>query len=44
MDFAIFLYHSYQAELKNTTDRDQAMSIAISKTFTYMMRNIKHDF
>ena len=37
MDFAIFLYHSYQAELKNTTDRNQAMSIAISKTFTSVL-------
>ena len=37
MDFAIFLYHSYQSELKNTTDRDQAMSIAISKTFTSVL-------
>ena len=37
MDFAIFLYHSYQAEFKNTTDRNQAMSIAISKTFTSVL-------
>ena len=37
MDFAIFLYHSYQAELKNTTDRNRAMSIAISKTFTSVL-------
>lgn len=33
MDFAIFLYHSYVAEKKNTEDRNKAMSIAISKTF-----------
>ena len=37
MDFAIFLYHIYQAELKNTTERNQAMSIAISKTFTSVL-------
>lgn len=37
MDFAIFLYHSYQAELKNTADKNQAMSIAISKTFTSVL-------
>ena len=33
MDFAIFLYHSYIHELKNTNDINEAMSIAISKTF-----------
>lgn len=32
MDFAIFLYHSYQAEQKNFQDKNQAMAHAISKT------------
>ena len=34
MDFAIFLYHSYLQEKEKTTDNDEAMSIAISKTMT----------
>ncbi len=34
MDFAIFLYHSYQHELENVADANKAMSIAISKTFS----------
>ena len=34
MDFAIFLYHSYMAEKKNTTDINKAMEIAISKTMS----------
>ncbi len=32
MDFAIFLYHSYQAEQKNNNDKNEAMAHAISKT------------
>ncbi len=32
MDFAIFLYHSYQAEQKNQQDKNEAMAHAISKT------------
>ncbi len=32
MDFAIFLYHSYQAEQKNYKDKNEAMAHAISKT------------
>ena len=34
MDFAIFLYHSYMAEKKNTSDINEAMAIAIRKTTT----------
>ncbi len=33
MDFAIFLYHSYKAELKNEKDINEAMEYAIQKTF-----------
>lgn len=32
MDFAIFLYHSYQAEQKNSPDKKEAMAHAIAKT------------
>ena len=32
MDFAIFLYHSYQAEQKNNSDKKEAMAHAIAKT------------
>ena len=32
MDFAIFLYHSYQAEQKNQQNKNEAMAHAISKT------------
>lgn len=32
MDFAIFLYHSYKAEQRNYTDKNEAMAHAISKT------------
>lgn len=32
MDFAIFLYHSYMQEKKNTTDLNEAMATAIEKT------------
>lgn len=32
MDFAIFLYHSYKAELKDFPDKNDAMAHAISKT------------
>ena len=34
MDFAIFLYHSYVHEKKNNNDKEEAMAIAISKTFS----------
>ena len=34
MDFAIFLYHSYIAEKKNTSDINKAMEVAISKTMS----------
>ena len=34
MDFAIFLYHSFIAEKKNTKDINQAMATAIGKTMT----------
>ena len=37
MDFAIFLYHSYKAELQNTSDINQAMETAIQKTFTAVL-------
>ena len=37
MDFAIFLYHSYKAELKNTSDKNKAMETAIQKTFTAVL-------
>ena len=37
MDFAIFLYHSYKAELKNTSDINKAMEAAIQKTFTAVL-------
>ena len=37
MDFAIFLYHSYKAELQNTTDINKAMEVAIQKTFTAVL-------
>ena len=37
MDFAIFLYHSYKAELKNTSDINKAMETAIQKTFTAVL-------
>ena len=33
MDFAIFLYHSYIAEQKNSSNKEEAMATAISKTF-----------
>lgn len=32
MDFAIFLYHSYMQEKEHTSDNDEAMANAISKT------------
>lgn len=32
MDFAIFLYHSYQAEQKRNPKKEEAMSYAIAKT------------
>lgn len=32
MDFAIFLYHSYQVEQKNNPDKKEAMAHAIAKT------------
>ncbi len=34
MDFAIFLYHSYQAEQKKYVDKNEAMANAIAKTMT----------
>ena len=34
MDFAIFLYHSFIEEKKNTTDINKAMEVAISKTMS----------
>lgn len=37
MDFAIFLYHSYKAELQNTSDINKAMETAIQKTFTAVL-------
>ena len=37
MDFAIFLYHSYKIELKNTSDINKAMETAIQKTFTAVL-------
>lgn len=37
MDFAIFLYHSYNQERKNEPDINKAMSIAISKTFSSVL-------
>lgn len=33
MDFAIFLYHSYKAEVKNNKNINEAMELAIQKTF-----------
>lgn len=33
MDFAIFLYHSYKEELKNKNNINEAMELAIQKTF-----------
>ena len=33
MDFAIFLYHSYKAEVKNNKNINEAMEFAIQKTF-----------
>ncbi|WP_141706174.1 efflux RND transporter permease subunit [Caloranaerobacter ferrireducens] len=32
MDYSIFLLHRYEDELKHTTDKNEAMAIAISKT------------
>lgn len=37
MDFAIFLYHSYKAELEKTSDNNKAMKVAIQKTFTSVL-------
>ena len=37
MDFAIFLYNSYRQEQEHTNDMDDAMSKAISKTFTSVL-------
>jgi predicted RND superfamily exporter protein len=37
MDFAIFLYHSYKAEQKKTSNNDEAMSKAISKTLVAVL-------
>ena len=34
MDFAIFMYHSYISEQKKTSNKEEAMSVAISKTFS----------
>ena len=37
MDFAIFLYHSFVAEKKNTTDENKAMATAIGKTLVSVL-------
>ena len=37
MDFAIFLYHSYTAEKKNTDDNNKAMATAIGKTLVSVL-------
>ncbi len=37
MDFAIFLYHSYKAETEKTNDINEAMSLAIQKTFSAVL-------
>lgn len=37
MDFAIFLYHSYKAEQKNYSNKNQAMAQAISQTMTSVL-------
>ena len=37
MDFAIFLYHSYLQEQKMTKSKENAMAIAISKTFSSVL-------
>lgn len=37
MDFAIFLYHSYKAEQEITSDKEEAMANAISKTFSSVL-------
>lgn len=37
MDFAIFLYHSYKAEQKNHTNKNEAMAYAISQTMGSVM-------
>ena len=37
MDFAIFLYHSYEQEKTNSSDNEEAMSKAIAKTFTSVL-------
>jgi hypothetical protein len=38
MDFAIFLYHSYKAEQKNYSTKNEAMAHAISKTMVSVIR------
>ena len=37
MDFAIFLYHSYKTEKEGTSDKEEAMAKAISKTFSSVL-------
>lgn len=37
MDFAIFLYHSYKQEQELTSSKEEAMSNAISKTFSSVL-------
>ena len=37
MDFAIFLYHSYQTHAKIEADKNKAMSIAIKETFSSVL-------
>ncbi len=37
MDFAIFLYHSYVHEKKNSSSKEDAMAIAIKKTFSSVL-------
>ena len=33
MDYSIFLWHSYNEQLQNTTDHNEAMAVAIHETF-----------
>lgn len=44
MDFAIFLYHSYQAEQQNQPNKDQAMAQAISKTMVSVVRKFTNNY
>jgi hypothetical protein len=37
MDFAIFLYHSYKSQLEKTSNNNEAMKVAIQKTFSSVL-------